>query len=98
MATVEAVKGIKTPFLGGADVIECVFSPGARNGVQVEVEGFTLNNSTLTVFGLSSTDGDIKAISESLHVVVVGTSGGVVGRVSISGVVAGTYNVTFIEL
>lgn len=96
MATIAAVKGIKTAFLGGADIIQCTFSPGAKNGVQIEVEDFTLNNSTVTVFGLSSTDGDIKTIAEPLHVAVVANR--VIGKVSISGVTAGSYNVTFIEL
>jgi hypothetical protein len=96
MATVNAIKGIKTEFLGDADVITCTFSPAAKKGIQIEAEGFTLNNATITAKGISSDDGDI-VTAEAKHVVVIGTDI-YIREVSISGVAAGTYNVTFIDL
>jgi len=100
MAIVNAIKGIKTEFLGDADEIVCTFSPVARNGVQVEVEGFTLNNATIETKGGSSTDPDETPVTGALHVAVINGPNGRsnIGEVRISGVAAGEYNVTFIEL
>lgn len=98
MATVEAVKGVKTEFLGGADDIVCIFTSPAK-AVQVEAEGFTLNNSTITVKGRSSVDGDTVVFADAKHIGVIRAESGAayIGEVRISGVVAGTHNVTFYE-
>lgn len=98
MATVSATKGIKTAFSGGADVFECVFNPAARRGVQIEAEGFTLNGATITAFGVSSTEGDVVVVSEAKKIVTVGSDLGLIGKVTISGVTAGSYQLTAIEI
>lgn len=100
MATITATKGIKTAFSGGSDEIVCSFSPAARNGVQIEVEGFTLNNCTISAKGASSTAADVIAVASALHVITINTSNGrsVIGEIAISAVAAGSHFVTFIEL
>lgn len=100
MATITAIPGIKTAFSGGADVIECTFSPLAKNGVQVETQGFTLNGATVEAYGGSSTDPDELSFTEAKHVAVISSAAGVanVGKVSISAVTAGSYFVTFSPL
>jgi hypothetical protein len=100
MATVEAVKGVKTEFLGGADDIVCIFTSPAK-AVQVEAEGFTLDGATITAKGRSSTaQPDTIAFAEAKHVGVIRAENGAayIGEVRISGVVAGTHNVTFYEV
>jgi hypothetical protein len=100
MATVTAVKGVKTAFLGGADEIVCLF-PSSAKAVQVEVEGFTLNNATITVKGRSSTAAaDTVAFTEAKHIAVLRAQNGAayIGEVKLAAVAGGTYNVTFYEV
>lgn len=98
MATITATPGIKTAFSGGVDDIVCEFSPAARKGVQVEVEGFTLDACTVTVFGISSDDGDVVAATGTPHIATLGDDKAAIGRASISALAGGSYNVTFIAL
>jgi len=101
MAAIVAVAGIKTAFSGGADTIECNFSPMPANGVQIEASGFTLNNSTITVKGASGGDPDTIAFTESKHIAVLSSSNSGIAKISqakLSGVTAGSWFVTFTPL
>ena len=99
MATITALPGIKTAFSGGADNITCIFPPAARNGVQVEAQGFTLNNSTVTAYGISSTEGDTVSFTEAKHIIIIGSSNAsLISKVDISAVAGGSYFVTFTAL
>ncbi len=100
MATVTAVKGVKTAFLGGGDDIVCFF-PSPAKAVQVEVEGFTLDGATITAKGRSSTaQPDTIPFTEAKHVGVIRAENGAayIGEVRLASVDAGTYNVTFYEV
>lgn len=98
MATVTAQPGIKTAFAGGSDDLICTFSPAARKGVQIESQGFTLDGATIQVKGISS-DYDTIAFTEAKHIAVVGVqSGGLTGQIRISGVTAGSWFVTVVEI
>lgn len=100
MAIITATKGIKTAFSGGADEIVCVFSPAARNGVQVETEGFTLDGATIEVKGGSSSTADVIAVTGSPHVATINGANGrcIIGEVRLKSVAGGTYFVTFTEI
>ena len=100
MAIVTATKGIKTAFSGGSDEIVCVFSPAARNGVQIETEGFHLHNSTVEVKGASSNDADAVTVPNGVHVATINGANckALIGEVRIKSVASGTYAVTFSEI
>jgi hypothetical protein len=93
MATINATPGIKTAF-ADSDTVVCTFSGGARNGVQVEAQGFTLDNATVTARGNSTTTYDTIAIADAIANAVVG-AGSIIGSVRVSGVTGGTKFVTF---
>jgi len=96
MATITAAPGIKTAFAGGADDLICTFSPLAKNGVQVEAQGFTLNGATIEAQGGSSTAYDTISFTEAKSIAIINSSSGAsnVGRVRISGLTGGSYFVT----
>lgn len=101
MAAIVAVAGIKTEFNGGADTIECNFSPMPVNGVQIEASGFTLDAATITVKGASGGDSDTVAFTEAKHVAVLSSSNAGIAKISqakLSGVGAVTGFVTFTPL
>jgi hypothetical protein len=96
MATITAVSGIKTAFLGGVDDIICNFSP-AVEGVQVEAEGFTLNNATLQARGVMTSTYDTIALTDAVASAAVG-QGMKIRSVRISAVAGGSYFVSFTPL
>lgn len=100
MAIITATKGIKTAFSGGSDEIVCVFSPAARNGVQIESEGFTLNLATIEVKGSSMGDADEVSVANAIHVATINGANGksIIGEVRIKSVASGTYFVTFTDI
>ena len=97
MAIITATKGIKTAFSGGADEIVCIFSPAARDGVQVETEGFTLDAATIEVKGNSSTSADEVPVTGTPHVATINGENGrsIIGEVRLKGITAGSHFVTF---
>ncbi len=100
MADVIAQPGIKTAFLGGDDVLICTFPRSTKNGVQIEAEGFTLDNSTITAYGHSSDEPDTVVVGSAKKIAVIdgGTGPILIREIRMSGVSAGSYSVTFIEL
>lgn len=96
MATATATAGLKRAFLGGADNCVCYFTPVAEGYVQVEVQGFTLDNSTVEVLGTSSGAAwDEIPVADARHVAIIGAPGARMAAIRISGVTAGSYQVTF---
>lgn len=95
MANINANPGIKTTFSGG-DTVSCLLTTVAKSFLQVESEGFTLDNCLIEVKGVSSTDWDVIEVDIARHAVILGDEGAMIGAVRISGVAAGSYKVTFI--
>jgi hypothetical protein len=95
MATINATPSVKTAFEDG-DTVICDFSPAARNGVQVEAQGFTLDDAVVTARGISSTTYDAIAVADPIaNAVIGGDPRSIVGSVTVSGVTGGTKFVTF---
>lgn len=86
MATINALPGIKTA-ITAADTVVVALSPAARNGVQVESQGFTLNTATVLAKGGSSTGQDAIAFTEAKHVAIIENS--IIGEISVGGGVSG---------
>lgn len=95
MATINTTPSVKTAFADG-DTVICDFSPAARNGVQVEAQGFTLDDAVVTARGISSTTYDTLSVEGSpANAVIGGDPRAIIGSVTVSGATGGTKFVTF---
>lgn len=89
--------GKRKPF-NGTTPVECNLSEANRNGVQIIAEGFNIEDADVTVtFRGGQTQVVTPPTTTGNKAVVIGEGFSLV-KVSVGGVSAGAYHVTFIQL
>jgi len=81
---------------GTGDTLTCsdIF-PEIRNGVQIDADGITLESATITVTTKAGVTHVAAAPAGSGETCLVGWPRFAISKIVLSGVAAGTYNVTF---
>lgn len=99
MALVTGKAGQVIAFTGGSNVAYCKLQHPNRNGVQIEADGFNLEDATVTVIFPNGAEqepvSELTGTGNKISRVGLGLA---MDGIKLGGLPSGTYNVTFTQL